>query len=206
MKKIILVAFVLLFSISIHSQKKKVKSLKTNNIVLAKTDQLSAEINKNNFFLQLNNKDTIYLKTVDLKNVPTDCKIIPFKTNEINLYLITWIEKSSIKTNLKTEDIVDVYSRIYDIDLKKLIFSNIQITTNTTEIVFLDKLKNASETQQRIKREGFQFTLTPIGDILLKNKTQENRLSYNAIDKKYVDAKPAKTPVSTKTVVNKKKR
>ena len=102
MKKLIAMAFVLLFCISIYSQKKKAKSLKANTIVLAKTDQLSAEIDKNNFYLQMNNKDTINLKTVDLKNVPTDCKITPFKTKENNLYLITWIEKASIKTNLKS--------------------------------------------------------------------------------------------------------
>ena len=41
--------------------------------------------------------------------------------------------------------------------------------------VFLDKLKNASETQERMRREGFEFFLNADGTITQKNKTQENK-------------------------------
>jgi hypothetical protein len=122
------------------------------------------------------------------------------------LYLITWIEKITVKTDLKTEDIINLHSEIYELSSKKQVVANIQITKNITEKVFLDKLKNASETQQRVRREGFEFILLPEGDIVLKTKTQENKMMYNPIDKKYVDAKPASKPTTTKPPLTKKKR
>jgi ribosomal silencing factor RsfS len=122
------------------------------------------------------------------------------------LYLITWIEKITIKTDLKTEDIINLHSEIYELSSKKQVVANTQITKNITEKVFLDKLKNASETQQRVRREGFEFILLPEGDIVLKTKTQENKMMYNPIDKKYVDAKPASKLTTTKPPLTKKKR
>lgn len=189
MKKIVLLVFVSLFCTSVYSQKKKkVIPKKTTSVVLAKADNLSAEIVKESFYMFINNgakKDTIVLKTIDVKNVPTDCKITPFKAKAISLHLITWVEKTTTKTDLKTEDIVNVHSEIYDVTTKTQVFANTQTTTNITEKVFLDKLKNASETQQKIRREGLEFKLNPDGTVALKSKKQENKLTYNPAEKKY---------------------
>ena len=209
MKKMMVLVFVSLFCVSICAQKKKPIAKKATSIVLAKAANLSAEIVKDNFYLFINNvnsKDTIVLKTIDVKNLPYDCKILAFTTKSTPLYLITWIEKITIKTDLKTEDIINLHSEIYELSSKKQVVANTQITKNITEKVFLDKLKNASETQQRVRREGFEFILLPEGDIVLKTKTQENKMMYNPIDKKYVDAKPASKPTTTKRPVTKKKR
>lgn len=209
MKKMMVLVLVLLFCVSICAQKKKPIAKKSTSIVLAKATNLSAEIVKDNFYLFINNvnsKDTIVLKKVDVKNLPSNCKITVFTTKETPLYLITWIEKITIKTDLKTEDIINLHSEIYELSSKKQVVANIQITKNITEKVFLDKLKNASETQQRVRREGFEFILLPEGDIVLKTKTQENKMMYNPIDKKYVDAKPASKLTTTKPPLKKKKR
>jgi hypothetical protein len=209
MKKMMVLVLVSLFCVSICAQKKKPIAKKSTSIVLAKAANLSAEIVKDNFYLFINNvnsKDTIVLKKVDVKNLPSNCKITVFTTKETPLYLITWIEKITIKTDLKTEDIINLHSEIYELSSKKQVVANIQITKNITEKVFLDKLKNASETQQRIRREGFEFILLPNGDVTLKNKTQENKLTYSTIDKKYVDAKLPSKPSTTKPPITKKKR
>lgn len=209
MKKLIFLVLISLFCSSLSAQKKKVTPKKTASIVLAKTANLSAEIVKDNFYLFINNvnsNDTIVLKKVDIKNLPINCKISVFTTKETPLYLITWSEKTITKTDLKTEEVNLVYSEIFEISSKTMAIGNIQTTTNITEKVFLDKLKNASETQQRIRREGFEFTLLPNGDVTLKNKTQENKLTYSPIDKKYVDAKSITKPTTTKPRVTKKKR
>lgn len=209
MKKIILLVVVSFFCTSIYSQKKKAVSKKSTSIVVAKSDNLSAEIVKDNFYLFVNNgaaKDTIVLKTIDVKNLPTDCKITPFKAQTVPLYLVTWNEKTTTKTDLKTEDVVEIYSEIFEVTSKTLALGNIQKTTNITEKVFLDKLKNASETQQRVRREGYEFTLLPDGDVSLKNKTQENKMTYSPTDKKYMEVKPAAKTTPAKTVVTKKKR
>ena len=198
-----------LFCVSICAQKKKPIAKKATSIVLAKAANLSAEIVKDNFYLFINNvnsKDTIFLNAIDAKSLPYDCKILAFTTKSTPLYLITWIEKITIKTDLKTEDIINLHSEIYELSSKKQVVANTQITKNITEKVFLDKLKNASETQQRVRREGFEFILLPEGDIVLKTKTQENKMMYNPIDKKYVDAKPSSKPTTTKRPVTKKKR
>lgn len=209
MKKIIIVVLVSLFYFPIFAQKKQAAQKKSAAVVLAKAANLSAEIINDNFYLfinKVNSKDTILLKKVDIKNLPINATITVFTTKETPLYLITWNEKKVAKTDLKTEEVVLVYSEVFEIASKTMAIGNIQTTTNITEKVFLDKLKNASETQQRIRREGFEFVLLPTGDVTLKNKTQENKLTYNPTEKKYTDVKVVSKPNATKPSVTKKKR
>jgi 16S rRNA U516 pseudouridylate synthase RsuA-like enzyme len=108
------------------------------------------------------------------------------------LYLLSWQEKTNTKTPTKTEDILTIYTKVYDITSKKEVFSNYQITNNITEQVFLDKNKTVSETQNKIRREGFEFTLNPDGSITQKSKNQENKWVYDATKKEYLDAKKKK--------------
>jgi exoribonuclease R len=51
--------------------------------------------------------------------------------------------------------------------------------------VFLDKFKNASEMQQKIRREGLEFKLNPDGTVTLKSKKKENKMTYHPIEKKF---------------------
>jgi hypothetical protein len=102
---------------------------------------------------------------------------------------LTWTEVTQNKTDLKTEDITTIYSNIYEISSKKLVFYNTQLTNHITEKVFLDKMKQVSETQEKMRREGFEFTLNPDGSVKQKNKTQENKLVYDAAKMEYVDSR-----------------
>ncbi len=189
MKKIVLLVLVSIFCTSVYSQKKKkVIPKKETSVVLAKADNLSAEIVKESFYLFINSgakKDTLVLKTIDVNNVPTECKIMPFKAKAISLYLITWVEKATSKSDFKTEEVVNVYSEIFDVVTKTQVFANTQTTTNIIEKVFLDKLKNASEMQQKIRREGLEFKLNPDGTVTLKSKKKENKMTYHPIEKKF---------------------
>lgn len=196
MKKIVLVAFVMLLSTTIYSQKKK--SAKTNKAspVLAKFDNLVAEVKAGNFQLTINEngkpKDAIVIKTADSKFAPTNCKLSSFKASGTNLYLLTWTEITQNKTDLKTEDITIIYSNIYEVTSKKLVLYNTQLTNHIVEKVFLDKLKNASETQEKMRKEGFEFTLNSDGSVTQKNKTQQNNLVYDATKMEYVANKKKK--------------
>ena len=196
MKNLILILLVsFLYSNSYGQKKKAVVKKNVATSVLAKTDNLTAEIIKNNFYLFINNgkkKDTIIIKSVDNKIIPTDCKIVAFSAKAKPLYLLTWIEKSTLQSPTKKEDITYTYSEIYEITSKTKSFSNMQTATKITEQVFLDKLKNASETQERLRNEGFVFTLTKDGDIMLNTKKQENKMTFDIDTKKYIDIKKKK--------------
>lgn len=201
MKNVIIVILFSLISSNAFSQKKKpvpTKASQTTAIkgVLAKLDNLVAEIKSGNFQLTINEngkpKDAITIKTIEARFSPTNCKLSSFKANGATLYLLTWTEISQNKSDLKTEDITVVNSIVYEIPTKKQVFSNTQLTNHIVEKVFLDRLKNASETQERMRREGFLFTLNPDGSITQKNKTQENKWVYDAAKMEYVDAKKKK--------------
>lgn len=193
MKKIVLFMLVALCSVSSYAQKKKVTAKKavatTSKGVVAKADNIVAEIKAGNFQLTVDGKEAIVVKAADAKFAPTDVKLKSFTASGVKLYLLTWTEKTLNKTDLKTEDITTVYSNVYEITSKKQVFYNTQLTNHIVEKVFLDKLKNASETQERMRREGFEFTLNPDGTITQKNKTQENKLIYDAAKMEFVNSK-----------------
>ena len=183
------------FCINANAQKKKksvIKVSKTN--VLAKADNVSVEIVKNIFNIYVLNgkiKDSINIKTIGAA-APTDCKLVSFSAKNNKLYLLTYNEKTIVQSTNKTEEITATNAEIFDIVSKTKVFSNVQKSTKITEKVFLDRLKNASETQERMRNEGFVVTLLPDGDLSLKTKTQENKMSYDVTSKKYIDSKKKK--------------
>lgn len=190
MKKISLLLFIFCFSHASFSQKKKATPKSTANVI-AKSDQITAEIVKENLYLFISNKtskDTIFIKKTE-KNIPTVAKITPFTANGTKLYLFTWTEKVTTKTDLKTEDKTIIYSNVYDIIAKKEVFYNTQLTNNIVEKVFLDRNKTASETQTRTRKEGFEFTLNPDGTITQKTAKQLNKWKYDPASNSFVDVK-----------------
>lgn len=195
-KTILLITLALCTSIGYSQKKKGGSKAKATSEVLTKTDNLSAEIVKNEFHLYLDEggkKEVLFTRPIDSKRKLSECKITSFKAKETPLYYISWTEKGTVKTDLKTEDATSVVSEIWEIPTKTQVIANTQTTTHIVEKVFLDKLKNASETQERNRREGSEFKLLPNGDILLKNKTQESKQSYDPVTKKYIAAgAPAK--------------
>lgn len=199
MKRIFLLVLITMISTATFAQKKKKTTAKkpttavTAKGVLAKVDNLVAEVKAGNFQLTINEngkpKDAITIKAVDVKFTPTNVKLSSFTASGIKLYLLTWTEIVVIKSDLKTENLTNVYSVVYEIPNKKQVFSNTQTTNHIVEKVFLDRLKTASETQEKIRREGFEFILNADGTITQKNKTQENKWKYNPATFEFIDAK-----------------
>jgi hypothetical protein len=198
MKRIVIVVLMVFISASSFAQKKKPVAKKTATTtvakgILAKADNLVAEIKNGSFQVTINEngkaKDAIIVKAVDAKFAPTNTKLTAFKANGVSLYVLTWTEIAVIKTDLKTENLTNIYSVVYEISNKKQVFSNTQTTNHIVEKVFLDKLKTASETQERIRREGFEFILNADGTITQKNKTQENKWKYDPATFEFVDVK-----------------
>ncbi|WP_284653014.1 hypothetical protein [Flavobacterium terrisoli] len=192
MKRIVLLALIAMLSVNAYSQKKKSAAKKSTTTAasgFAKVDNLVAEVKKGNFQVTINEngkeKDAMIIKAADAKFAPTNCKLSSFTAAGTKLYLLTWTETNQIKTNKKTEDITTVYSVIYEIAAKKQVFSNTQMTNHITEIVSLGGT-GATETQEKMRRDGFEFILNPDGSVTQKGKNQQNKLVYDVAKMEYV--------------------
>jgi hypothetical protein len=205
MKKIFVLAIVLLSTIGFSQKKKKVATPAIVPIVLVKSGNDSAEIIKNNLYLFVANgakKDTMLLKTYTVKGNPTLCSIKKYTAKGTPLYYVTWSEVTVEETKLKKEETTAIESQIWDPATKTLVIGNTSAVTKIRETVFLDKLKNASETQERIRRSGYELIL--LGeDFLLKDKSSETKYTFNVTTMKY---EVYKAPVAAKPVPTKKKR
>ena len=184
MKKIFLFVCFTLLCVNGYSQKKKGGAKKPTTTVAAfpKLDNLTTEVKNGNFQIAISEKgksgDLLVVKAVDASFKPTDCKLSSFTANGVKLYLLTWTELSVIKSGSKTEDKTTIYNVIYEITAKKQVYSNYQLTNHITEIVSLGGTA-ASETQEKIRREGFEFILNADGSVTQKGKNQTVTLSYN---------------------------
>ena len=191
MKKVILFVCVGLLSLNGFAQKKKAaaKNLATTTSVFPKIDNLQVEIKRGNFQVTISEKgktnDMLIVKAVEASFTPTNCKLSSFMANGVKLYLLSWTELNTIKTGLKTEERTTIYSVIYEIVSKKQVYSNYQLTNHITEIVSLGGTA-ATETQEKMRREGFEFALKPDGSVTQKNKTQQNNLVYDAAKMEFV--------------------
>lgn len=183
MKKIFLFLCVGLLTFNGFSQKKgAVKKIIPTASVFPKLDNLQVEIKNAKFQVTISEKgktnDAMIVKDVDASFAPTNCKLSSFMASGVKLYLLTWTELSQTKTAKKTEDKTTIYSVIYEITSKKQVYSNYQLTNHITEIVSLGGTA-ASETQEKIRREGFEFLLNPDGSVTQKNKTQQTTFVYD---------------------------
>jgi hypothetical protein len=195
MKKVVSLFLILIVSSNLSlAQKKKVisKSNSKASLGFASADNLVVDTKDNMVVLMIKakpNEESITLSDQKVANAPKNVTIKSFTADNSRLYLINWTEITTNKTDLKLEEITTIYSKVINADTKSILFSNYQKTNHITEKVFLDKLKNASETQQKIRREGFEFILNADGSITQKNKTQENKWVYSGKDSKYIDFK-----------------
>jgi hypothetical protein len=184
MKKIFLFLCVGLLSLNGFAQKKKVTPKKTASTASAfpKLDNLQVEVKNGNFQVTISEKgktnDAMIVKAADASFAPTNCKLSSFTASGVKLYLLTWTELDVQKAKTKTEERTTIYSVIYEIASKKQVYSNYQLTNHITEIVSLGGTA-ATETQEKMRREGFEFILNPDGSITQKNKTQQTTYVYD---------------------------
>lgn len=187
MKKIFLLLCISLLTFNGFSQKKgAVKkpsaTASATASALPKLDNLQVVIKNGKFQVTVSEKgktnDMLIVKDVDAAFTPKDSKLSSFMASGVKLYLLTWTELNVVKTNLKTEERTTIYSVIYEIASKKQVYSNYQLTNHITEIVSLGGTA-ASETQEKMRREGFEFKLNPDGSVTQKNKTQQTTYVYD---------------------------
>lgn len=163
---------------------KKISTTKTPSSAsaLPKVDNLQVEIKNGKFQVTISEKgkntDMLIVKDVDAAFTPKDCKMSSFTASGVKLYLLTWTELSTTKSTIKTEEKTTIYSVIYEITTKKQVYSNYQLTNHITEKVSLGGT-GASETKEKMRREGFEFTLNQDGSITQKNKTQQTTFVYD---------------------------
>ena len=194
MKNLFIIILFSSFSITAVAQKKKKTNAPTKVNVLAKAENVTLENKKSELWLYNINqkiKDSINVKLIG-NSTFTDYTLKSFSSKNNTLYLLTYKEKSLVQSTNKTEDILSTYSEIYDFVSHAKVFENIQKSTKITEKVFLDRLKNASETQEKMRNEGYTFSLLPNGDVSLTSKSKSAKLSFDAVSKKYSETKKGK--------------
>ena len=183
MKNIFLFLCVGLLTLNGFSQK-RISSSKTTSSALPKVDNLQVEIKNGKFQVTISEKgktnDFLIIKDVDATFTPKDCKLSSFIASGVKLYLLTWTELSTTKSTNKTEEKTTIYSVIYEITTKKQVYSNYQLTNHITEKVSLGGT-GAFETQEKMRREGFEFTLNSDGSVTQKNKTQQTTYVYDKV-------------------------
>ncbi len=206
-----LFVIICLLSLTIgHGQKTKKTTKKpsaSNKTALAKLDDLIIESSRKKddvrFYVLFGTdkkKDTLQLKLIDVSengkdaltkdnNIPTDCTIVPVNITGAKLYAIAWIEKLNSEVPDKKEEVTKTITQIWNIADRKQAFENIQTSTHITEIVYLDKFKGASKTTEKKRGEGFAVTILENGDIIQVGKNQQNKLTYDPTEGKYVSAK-----------------
>ena len=185
MKKAILIVFIMLCnSSSLLAQKKKISKNAPASSALAKAENVTVEmINKTLTVIRANSavkKDSVMLKDFTENNKATAVKITPFTAKGKKLFLISWCENVVTTTKLKTEDAIIIFSEIVNFETKSKVLSNTQTTVNIKEFHYLDSKQTVSETVQKVRREGSELVLNPDGDVSLKNKTRESKLTFSA--------------------------
>jgi hypothetical protein len=200
MKKILLL-LCCLCGIVVSAQKKKpVKGKNTvavassKKLVLAKVGEVSAEqLEKKNgvVFYALSGKDTLFSSALQKDSgLPSDVKITPVTAGSAKLHSISWNQKKKIgDPKTKLENITESHTEIWDVAAKKRVFENTNSVNNITEIVWLDPNKTASKTVEKIRREGMECSVSPQGDVILKNKASDSKLGYDAAQGKFTAKK-----------------
>lgn len=207
MKKIFLVAFISLLALNVNAQKKKTsKTAKPKNEILAKIDNLSAEIvtvgKEKKMIVFVKNEtstDTLIVKVSQNANLkPTDFNLQSFMASGTKLYLISWKEEITTETKLKKEVANITENQIWNPATKTLLLGNTQKSIYIKETVFLDHNKSASHEVEKKKGEGYEFVLNNDGSVALRTKTQDNNYKYNSAIDKYEVQKPTFKSISKK--------
>lgn len=214
----------MLIATSAFAQKKKpAKNTKVDKTVVGQSQNMTAELlkGKDAYRLYLLNgigkkADTVSLERyafdpkapadTKIKNLPENLTITPFTAKGTKLYNITWLEKSLTEVPDKKEDATRTVTQIWNLQSKAMLHSNIQTATKITEILYLDKGKNASQTSEKMRNEGFALTVSPEGDLVMKNRTQENRMSFDTATGKFEAVKNVPQPTAAPAAKPKKKK
>ena len=195
MKNLLFTFLLLVITNFSFAQKAKTPIAATSN-ALATFENLKAEIitegGKQKLAILIDNagkKETIILKEISTKDKaqqPTNFKIKSFTITNTKLYHFSYTENILTETKLKKENAIITSNEIWDLSTTKLkILGNIQTISQIKEIQFLDKNKTASQTVDKTRKEGFEFTLTKDFEVHLSTKTQTNKYKFNTTTRRF---------------------
>jgi hypothetical protein len=195
MKNLIFTFLLLVITNFSFAQKAK-KPVAATSTALATFENLKAEIitegGKQKLAILIDNagkKETIILKEISTKDKaqqPTNFKIKSFTIAGTKLYHFSYTENILTETKLKKENAIITSNEIWDLSTTKLkILGNIQTISQIKEIQFLDKNKTASQTVDKTRKEGFEFTLTKDFEVHLSTKTQTNKYKFNTTTRRF---------------------
>ncbi len=195
MKNLLFIFLLLVITNFSFAQKAKTPAAATSN-ALATFENLKAEIitegGKQKLAILIDNagkKETIILKEISTKDKaqqPTNFKIKSFTIANTKLYHFSYTENILTETKLKKENALVTSNEIWDLSTTKLkILGNIQTISQIKEIQFLDKNKTASQTVDKTRKEGFEFTLTKDFEVHLSTKTQTNKYKFNTTTRRF---------------------
>ena len=190
MKNLLIALLLALIPTAIFAQKAKNK-IGSSSITstLATFENLKAEIiteeGKQKLVIIIDNagkKENVILKeliTKDKTQFPMNVKINSFTVSGVKLYHFSYTENIKTETKLKKEDALVTTNEIWDFSSTKVkILGNIQTVSNIKEIKQLGK-SAATETVEKTRREGFEFTLTKDYEVHLSTKNQLNKYKFN---------------------------
>ena len=192
MKNLVIALLIALVSTTTFAQKGKTA---TSSSSLASFENLKAEIisegGKQKLAIIIDNagkKEDVILKeltTKDKAQQPTNFKISSFTVSGVKLYHFTYTENIKTETKLKKENALVTTNEIWDFSSTKVkILGNIQTVSNIKEIKQLGK-SAATETVEKTRREGFEFTLTKDYEVHLSTKNQLNKYKFNPQTRRY---------------------
>lgn len=192
MKNLVIALLIALVSTTTFAQKGKTA---TSSSSLASFENLKAEIisegGKQKLAIIIDNagkKENVILKeltTKDKAQQPTNFKISSFTVSGVKLYHFTYTENIKTETKLKIENALVTTNEIWDFSSTKVkILGNIQTVSNIKEIKQLGK-SAATETVEKTRREGFEFTLTKDYEVHLSTKNQLNKYKFNPQTRRY---------------------
>lgn len=195
MKNLLFTFLLLVITNFSFAQKAKTPIAATSN-ALATFENLKAEIitegGKQKLAILIDNagkKETIILKEISTKDKaqqPTNFKIKSFTITNTKLYHFSYTENIKTETKLKKENAIITSNEIWELSTTKLkILGNIQTISQIKEIQFLDKNKTASQTVDKTRKEGFEFTLTKDFEVHLSTKTQTNKYKFNTTTRRF---------------------
>lgn len=196
MKNLLIALLLALIPTAIFAQKAKNK-IGSSSITstLATFENLKAEIiteeGKQKLVIIIENagkKENVILKeliTKDKTQFPMNVKINSFTVSGVKLYHFSYTENIKTETKLKKEDALVTTNEIWDFSSTKVkILGNIQTVSNIKEIKQLGK-SAATETVEKTRREGFEFTLTKDYEVHLSTKNQLNKYKFNPQTRRY---------------------
>ncbi|AMA48786.1 MULTISPECIES: hypothetical protein [Flavobacterium] len=187
MNKIILLLSFLVLN-SIQAQKTKPIDY-TNSLLLVKNGEATIVFNKKKELYLVVLKDSMLLTKNNPNLMPNTMKVSALKIKNKTFYHVNWKATEKRETSIRKEFAILNENQIWNPVTKTLLIANTEKTTDITEVEYLDKLKNTSQTISKKRNEGYLFTLLSNGDFSLSNKSMITKYSYNDKTDRYEPTK-----------------